>query len=310
MKNEKILEVKNLKQYFKVDRNTIIKAVDNISFDIYKGEIFGLIGESGSGKSTTGRSIINMYKQTSGEVYYREKLISDPKVYKIERKLINKNMQIIFQDSTSSLNSRMTVKEIIEEPLIIQKLYKKKEERLEKVHKLMDLVGLDKSYKDKYPYECSGGQRQRIGIARALSLDPDFIIADEPIASLDISMQAQIINLFKKLQKDKNLTCLFISHDLAMVRYICNRVAVMYHGKIVELAETKELYENPIHPYTKALFSSILVPNPSCQGKRPYVKYNPAIDNFVKEEDQLFEVSEGHFVYGCDSYITQNFSNG
>ena len=151
MKNEKILEVKNLKQYFKVDRNTIIKAVDNISFDIYKGEIFGLVGESGTGKSTTGRSIINMYKQTSGEVHYRKKLISDPKIYKTERKLINKNIQIIFQDSTSSLNSRMTVKEIIEEPLIIQKLYKKKEERLEKVHKLMDLVGLDKSYKDKYP---------------------------------------------------------------------------------------------------------------------------------------------------------------
>lgn len=300
MKNEKILEVKNLKQYFKVDRNTIIKAVDDISFDIYKGEIFALVGESGSGKSTTGRSIINIYKQTSGEVYYRGKLISDYKIYKTERKLINKNMQIIFQDSTSSFNSRMTVKEIIEEPLIIQKLYKKKEDRLEKVYKLMDLVGLDESYKDKYPYECSGGQRQRIGIARALSLDPEFIIADEPIASLDISMQAQIINLFKKLQKEKGLTCLFISHDLAMVRYVCNRVAVMYHGKIVEVAETKELYKNPIHPYTKALFSSILVPNPSCEGKQPYIKYNPPIDNCVKEQDQLFEVSEGHFVYGCD----------
>lgn len=300
MKNEKILEVKNLKQYFKVDRNTIIKAVDNISFDIYKGEIFGLVGESGSGKSTTGRSIINIYKQTSGEVYYRGKLISDSKIYKTERKLINKNMQIIFQDSTSSLNSRMTVKEIIEEPLIIQKLYKKKEDQLEKVYKLMDLVGLDESYKDKYPYECSGGQRQRIGIARALSLDPEFIIADEPIASLDVSMQAQIINLFKKLQKEKGLTCLFISHDLEMVRYVCNRVAVMYHGKIVEVAETKELYKNPIHPYTKALFSSILVPNPSCEGKQSYIKYNPIIDDISEEKDQFFEVSEGHFVYGCD----------
>ncbi|MGH4124628.1 MAG: ATP-binding cassette domain-containing protein [Clostridium sp.] len=296
MKTEKILEVKNLKQYFKLDRNTVSKAVDDISFDIYKGEIFGLVGESGSGKSTTGRSIINIYKPTGGEIYYRGKLISNRKIYRAEKKFINRNMQIIFQDSTSSLNSRMTIKEIIEEPLIIQKLYKNKEERMEKVYKLMNLVGLDKIYQDCYPFECSGGQRQRVGIARALSLDPEFIIADEPIASLDVSIQAQIINLFKKLQRDKGLTCLFISHDLAMVKYVCNRVGVMYHGKIVELAETKELYRNPIHPYTKALFSSILVPDPQCAQKRTRIKYNPINDDLLEETSQLVEVSEGHFV--------------
>lgn len=297
MKTEKILEVKNLKKYFKLDRNTVIKAVDDISFDVYKGEIFGLVGESGSGKSTTGRSIINIHKPTAGEIFYRGKLISNPKIYRAEERFINRNMQIIFQDSTSSLNPRMTVKEIIEEPLVIQKLYRKKEERLEKVCELMDLVGLDKSYKDKYPYECSGGQRQRVGIARALCLNPEFIIADEPIASLDVSIQAQIINLFKKLQKEKGLTSLFISHDLAMVRHVCNRVGVMYHGKIVELAKTKELYENPIHPYTKELFSSILVPEPEGKEKRNYIDYNPTIHNTSEEKGQLVEVSEGHFVY-------------
>jgi len=273
LKTEKILEVKNLKQYFNLDRNTVIKAVDDISFDIYKGEIFGLVGESGSGKSTTGRSIINIYQPTGGKIYYRGKLISDPKIYGAEKRFVNRNMQIIFQDSTSSLNSRMTIKEIIEEPLLIQKVCNKKEERNKKIYELLDLVGLDKIYLDRYPYECSGGQRQRVGIARALSLDPEFIIADEPIASLDVSIQAQIINLFKKLQREKGLTCLFVSHDLAMVRYVCDRVGVMYHGKIVELAETRELYRHPIHPYTKALFSSILVPDPDGAKERPRIKY-------------------------------------
>ncbi|GAA0778270.1 ATP-binding cassette domain-containing protein [Clostridium subterminale] len=297
MKNEKILEVKNLKKYFKLDKHTVIKAVNDISFDIYKGEIFGLVGESASGKSTTGKSIINIYKPTAGEIFFRGKLISDTKNYRAEEKFIYRNMQIIFQDSTSSLNPRMTIKEIIEEPLVIQKLYRNKEERLNKVCELMDLVGLDKCYKDKYPYECSGGQRQRVGIARALSLNPEFIIADEPIASLDVSIQAQIINLFKKLQKEKGLTCLFISHDLGMVRYVCNRVGVMYHGKIVELAETKELYKNPIHPYTKALLSSILVPEPEGNEKRNYMSYNSTIHNISEEQGQLVEVKEGHFVY-------------
>lgn len=300
MKAEKILEVKHLKQYFKIDRNTIIKAVDDISFDIYQGEIFGLVGESGSGKSTTGRSIINIYQPTAGDIYYRGKHISDPKIYRAEQKFINRNMQIIFQDSSSSLNSRMTIKEIIEEPLLIQKIYKNKEERNKKVCELMNIVGMDQIYLNHYPFECSGGQRQRVGIARALSLDPQFIIADEPIASLDVSIQAQIVNLFKKLQCENGLTCLFISHDLAMVRYVCDRVAVMYQGRIVELAETRELYRNPIHPYTKALFSSMLVPDPDGARKHTRIPNNMLIDDNSKGENHLSEVSPGHFVYGCD----------
>lgn len=297
MESEKLIEVKNLKKYFKLDKNNVIKAVNDISFDIYKGEIFGLVGESGSGKSTTGRNISSIYKPTDGEIFYRGKLISNPKIYKSEEKFINRNMQIIFQDSTSALNPRMKIKEIIGEPLLIQKLFKKKEELMNKVYQLMDLVGLDKSYGDKYPYECSGGQRQRVGIARALSLDPEFIIADEPIASLDASIQAQIINLFKKLQREKGLTFLFISHDLKMVRYVCDRVAVMNDGKIVELAETNELYSNPIHPYTKSLFSSILISQSDSKEKRSYINYNNNIRNTLKGKDKLVEVSEGHFVY-------------
>ncbi len=300
MKAEKLLEVKNLKHYFKLDRNTVIKAVNDISFDIYQGEIFGLVGESGSGKSTTGRSIINIYQPTGGEVYYKGKQISDPQIYKKEKKYINRNMQIIFQDSTSSLNSRMTIGEIIEEPLVIQKIYKKKAERMKKVNDLLNLVGLDISYRDHYPYEFSGGQRQRVAIARALSLDPEFIIADEPIASLDASIQAQIINLFKKLQKERGLTCLFISHDLAMVRYVCDRVGVMYNGKIVELAETKELYQNPIHLYTQALLSSILIPDPDACKERTRIMYHPGTHDHSRENSQLFEISEGHFVDSCD----------
>lgn len=296
MKTEKILEVKNLRQYFKMDKRTVVKAVNDISFDIYKGEIFGLVGESGSGKSTTGRSIMNIYRPTGGEVYYKGKCISDPKVYQAEKDVIHKNMQIIFQDSTASLNSRMTIGEIIEEPLFIQKIYKTKKERQTKVAELLELVGLDMSYQNQFPYEFSGGQRQRVAIARALSLDPEFIIADEPIASLDASIQAQIINLFKKLQKERGLTCLFISHDLSMVKFVTDRMGVMYQGKLVEMAETRELYRNPVHPYTKALFSSILVPDPEDARKQRHFNYDPVLDQQFVGENDFLEVTAGHYV--------------
>ena len=255
MSREKLLEIINVKQYFEINRNNFIKALDDVSINIYKGEFLGLVGESGSGKSTLGKSIVGVNKLTSGKILYDGIDIS---IKKNQKKIISENIQFIFQDSTSSLNSRMTIGKIIEEPLKFKKVYRNKEDRVQKVYDMLKLVGIDESYINKYPYDFSGGQRQRVNIARALSTNPSFIIADEPIESLDISIQAQIINLFKSLKEKMNLTCLFISHDLAMLRYISDRIAVIYNGKIVEIAETEELYSNPIHPYTKELITSIL----------------------------------------------------
>jgi len=303
MNKEKILEIKNLSQYFKLDKNTVVKAVDNITFEIYKGEIFGLVGESGSGKSTLGRSIIKLHEATSGEIIYKGNKISDKKIYKKEKKLLNKSMQIIFQDSTSSLNPRMTVGDIIAEPLKIQGIYNSKEERLNKVYEMLSLVGLDKSYINRYPTEFSGGQRQRIGIARALCINPEFIVADEPIASLDVSIQAQIVNLFKKLQRERDLTCLFIAHDLSMVRHISDRIGVMYNGKLVELAEANELYNNPIHPYTKSLLSAIPVPDPKYAKRRTKIRYNPSIHDYSEDKPKWIEMSSGHYVYASEKEL-------
>ena len=303
MNKEKILEIKNLSQHFKLDKNTVVKAVDDITFEIYKGEIFGLVGESGSGKSTLGRSIIKLYEPTSGEIIYKGNRISDKKIYKKEKKYLNKSMQIIFQDSTSSLNPRMTVADIIAEPLKIQGIYNSKEERLNKVYEMLNLVGLDKSYINRYPTEFSGGQRQRIGIARALCINPEFIVADEPIASLDVSIQAQIVNLFKKLQRERELTCLFIAHDLSMVRHISDRIGVMYNGKLVELAEANELYNNPIHPYTKSLLSAIPVPDPKYAKRRIKIRYNPSIHDYSEDKPKWIEMSSGHYVYASEKEL-------
>lgn len=298
MNKEKLLEIKSLKQYFTLNNNKIIKAIDDVSLDIYKGEFLGLIGESGSGKSTLGKSIVGINKITGGEIKYDGITISDKKSKRINREIISKKIQFIFQDSTSCLNSRMTVKDIIEEPMKLQKLYKSKKEREKVVYDLLDVVGLDRSSINKYPYDLSGGQRQRVGIARAISTKPEFIIADEPIASLDVSMQAQIINLFKKIKKNNNLTFLFISHDLSMVRYISDRIAVIYKGKIVEVAPTDELYSNPIHPYTKMLIAANLQEDNSSNKKDGFknkdydIKYN---ENY-NEDAKWIEVSKEHFV--------------
>ena len=298
MNKEKLLEIKNLKQYFTLNNNKIIKAIDDVSLDIYKGEFLGLIGESGSGKSTLGKSIVGINKITGGEIKYDGITISDKKSKRIKREIISKKIQFIFQDSTSCLNSRMTVKDIIEEPMKLQKLYKSKKDREKVVYDLLDLVGLDRSSINKYPYDLSGGQRQRVGIARAISTRPEFIIADEPIASLDVSMQAQIINLFKKIKKNNNLTFLFISHDLSMVRYISDRIAVIYKGKIVEVAPTDELYSNPIHPYTKMLIAANLQEDNSSNKRDEFnnkdynIKYN---ENYNKDSKWI-EVSKEHFV--------------
>lgn len=308
MSKEKILQIKNLKQYFKLDKKNIIKAVDDISFDIYKGEIFGLVGESGSGKSTIGKCIMNIYKPTDGNIVYRDKCITNTRVYKKEKSFINKNIQLIFQDSTSALNPRMKVGDIIAEPLKIQKIYKNKEERYEKVKRILSLVGLDENIINKYPSEFSGGQRQRIQIARAICIDPEFIIADEPIASLDVSIQAQIVNLFKKLKKEANLTCLFIAHDLSMIKHISDRIGVMYNGKLVELATADELYSNPIHPYTKSLLSSIPIPDPKRVKAREKIKYSHTIHDYSKEKPEWTEVYKGHYVYLAKNEI-QLFNN-
>lgn len=264
---EKLLEVKNLKKYFKVGRNSVLKAVDDVSFDIYKGETLGLVGESGCGKSTTGRTLIRLYDATEGEVLYNGENVHGKKS-RAELKKFNRKMQMIFQDPYASLNPRMTVKDIIAEGIDIHKLASNKKEREERVYELLEIVGLNKEHANRYPHEFSGGQRQRIGIARALAVDPEFIIADEPISALDVSIQAQVVNLLQNLQREHGLTYLFIAHDLSMVKHISDRVGVMYLGNLVELTTSDELYSEPLHPYTQALLSAIPVPDPEVERSR------------------------------------------
>ncbi|MFD3447339.1 ABC transporter ATP-binding protein [Microbacteriaceae bacterium 4G12] len=294
-KREKLLEIKNLKQYFNVGNGNVVKAIDGVTFDIYHGETFGLVGESGSGKSTTGRTIIRLYDATEGEVWFNGENVHGKKS-KAELKKFNRKMQMIFQDPYASLNPRMTVSDIIAEGIDIHGLAKTKEERMKKVHELLETVGLNREHANRYPHEFSGGQRQRIGIARALAVDPEFIIADEPISALDVSIQAQVVNLLKKLQKEKGLTYLFIAHDLSMVKYISDRIGVMYHGKIVELADSNELYENPIHPYTKSLLSAIPLPDPDYERNRKRIIYDPTQHNYDKEEPTMREIRPGHWI--------------
>jgi len=270
--NTTLLRVENLTKHFPVTRGIIfqkqvgaVQAVDDISFEIKKGETFGLVGESGCGKSTTGRAILQLHKPTAGKVYFEdtELTTASPAVLRKMRR----NMQIIFQDPYASLNPRMTVGSIIAEPLEIHNIGTSKE-RQERVQELLKLVGLNPYFVNRYPHEFSGGQRQRIGVARALALQPEFIVCDEPISALDVSIQAQVVNLLEELQDEFGLTYLFIAHDLSMVRHISDRVAVMYLGKVVELATRNELYEDPLHPYAKALLSAVPIPDPVMEEKR------------------------------------------
>ncbi len=297
---KKLLEVKNLKQYFGKS-SAPIKAVDGISFDIYEGEVLGLVGESGSGKSTTGRSIIGLYDITDGEIVYQGKTISGNKSAS-ERKELAKSIQMIFQDPYASLNPRMTVSEIIGEGFDIHGLYKNKKERNERIAELLESVGLNREHANRYAHEFSGGQRQRIGIARALSLKPEFIIADEPISALDVSIQAQVVNLLKTLQREQKLTYLFIAHDLSMVKYISDRIAVMHHGKIVELGLAAEIYANPVHPYTKSLLSAVPQPDPISESKRTRVAYEAEV---VTGELEEIEVRPNHFVFATKEQVAR-----
>lgn len=310
---EILVQVKDLKKYFKVGRNQILKAVDGVSFDIYKGETLGLVGESGCGKTTCGKTVMGLYDATEGDVLFNG--VDIHKLGKKEKKEFTKCAQIIFQDPYSSLNPRMTVGDIIGEGIDIHKIYSG-EQRQEKIYELLTTVGLNKEHASRFPHEFSGGQRQRIGIARALAIEPDFIVCDEPISALDVSIQAQVVNLLIELQRKKNLTYLFIAHDLSMVKHISDRVGVMYLGSLVEFTTSDMLYDNPMHPYTKALLSAIPIPDPNSEKQKQRIPIegeipspiNPKpgckfasrckeVKDICKQEmPKLVEVSKEHFV--------------
>lgn len=311
-----LIEVKGLKKYFDINvgmfKTKPLKAVDDVSFAIKKGETLGLVGESGCGKTTVGRTILNLYKPTAGEIYYDGKLIKT----KADIKQFRKKATMVFQDPYSSLNPRMTVSDIIGEPLDVHKLYKNKKEREEKILELMGHVGLNSEHASRYAHEFSGGQRQRIGIARSLAVNPDFIVCDEPVSALDVSIQAQVINMFGDLQEKLGLTYLFIAHDLLVVRHISDRIGVMYLGRLVELAPAGEIYDRPLHPYSKSLLSAVPVPDPKIAraNKRivlsgdipsplnapsgcPFRTRCPYADSKCAESMPEFkEVEKGHFV--------------
>jgi len=313
---ENLVEVKHLKEYFNISTGVFsskpLKAVDDVSFAIRKGETLGLVGESGCGKTTVGRTILHLYKPTAGEVWFKGKKIET----KADILEYRKKSAMVFQDPYSSLNPRMTVSDIIGEPLDIHKMYADKKERQEKILDLMSKVGLNSEHANRYAHEFSGGQRQRIGIARALATSPEFVVCDEPVSALDVSIQAQVINMFDELQEQMDLTYLFIAHDLLVVRHISDRIAVMYLGKMVELADSKEIYDHPLHPYSKSLMSAVPLPDPikaranqrvvlsgdipsplNAPSGCPFRTRCPyACDACAEAMPELKELSPGHFV--------------
>ncbi|REI08086.1 ABC transporter ATP-binding protein [Staphylococcus felis] len=294
---EILVEVKNLKQYFNKGKKNEVRAIDDISFKIYKGETFGLVGESGSGKSTTGKAIIKLNDVTDGQVLYEGINIQNIKKRKDLLKF-NKKIQMIFQDPYASLNPRLKVMDIVAEGIDIHGLAKDRKDRKKRVYDLLETVGLRKSHANRYPHEFSGGQRQRIGIARALAVEPEFIIADEPISALDVSIQAQVVNLMQKLQKEHGITFLFIAHDLSMVKYISDRIAVMHLGRIVELGTADEIYHNPVHPYTKSLLSAVPQPDPDSERTRKRIIYD--VDTLKDEVRSFRSIAPDHYVLATD----------
>ena len=288
MAADTIVDVKDLQLHFKIDEDYTVKAVDGISLDIKDGEVFGLVGETGCGKSTTARAICGMYRPTGGDVLYRGESVQE----KATINRMHKEVQMIFQDSGAALNPKLTVQKIILEPLEINHIPVNSAKTKERLDFILSKSGLDASYLSKYPQELSGGQRQRVAIARSLMMEPKLVVADEPVASLDISIQAQIINLFKHLQKEHNFTFLFIAHDLSVVRFISDRVGVMLRGRLVELGETEELFNNPVHPYTKSLLSAIHIPDPEYERNKTFLEY----DTDRQLGEKMIEVTPGHFV--------------
>lgn len=288
-----LLKIENLSHSFKLNKKLWLKAVNNVNLNIFEGEIFGLVGESGSGKSTLARCVMNIYKAQSGKIIYKGVDCTDKAEFKANRKMLQKDRQLIFQDNASSLNQKMKVCGIISEPMRIHHIKPIRGSYREEAAFQLKYVGMDETYLDKYPSELSGGQRQRVAIARAVSMEPGLLVADEPIASLDVSIQAQIINLFKHLREEHGFSILFIAHDLSMVEYLCDRVGVMYRGTLVELAPTAELYSNPLHPYTKALMSAIPIPDPVLERQRRRIDFEA--EAFSSSGD-FVQVLPEHFV--------------
>lgn len=292
MKKEPLVQVKHLKQYYDAGTPNEVKAVDDVSFDIYKGETFGLVGESGSGKSTIGRAIVNLYQPTDGEILFNGQSNQERRSLK-QRRLFNKEVQMIFQDPYASLNPRMKVRDIIAEGIDVHGLAHNEKERNDRVNQLLETVGLNIDHATRYPHEFSGGQRQRIGIARALAVEPQFIVCDEPISALDVSIQAQIINLLEQLQAERGLTYLFIAHDLSMVKYFSDRIGMMYRGKLVELADAEELYANPQHAYTQSLLSAIPLPDPDYERERQRIIFD---ESKIDLQSEMIEIKPNHWV--------------
>ena len=300
---EVLLSLKNVDITFgKGDK--AVKAVKNASFDIYKGETFSLVGESGSGKTTIGRAVIRVNRCAAGEIQYKGVRISGKTSHAVDREVI-RNIQMVFQDPAASLNERATVDYIISEGLYNFHLFENEEDRVRKVEEIIEQVGLLPEHLTRYPHEFSGGQRQRIGLARAMVMQPELVIADEPISALDVSIRAQVLNLLKKFQKERNITYLFIAHDLSIVRFISDRIGVIYKGDIVEIAEAEELFNYPLHPYTRSLISAIPIPDPKLEKNKVLFTYDPSVHDYSEDKPELTDIGHGHFVFGNKKEIEE-----